>query len=365
MIDEDILKEIHSQTDMELLRQLLYSVPHLNDKKLALTVAIEYTYHKNWMIRRNAIFVLGEMGNIEATHRLIEIIEEECKNAKYIQYGDKGTDYCKSVDCIIIKDCIAAIRQCGITEDVYTLSKYTDRLNNYGVLDDNLIIEIEYLVNEADYKRSCNNASKFTREIENSFIINDTSNKTSIIPKEAYTEYIGEIQLSETRVEPPSIIQNPKEEVISGCVAGYSPHRQRSSTTIVSILFIAIVAIVIMGIVALSVLFIASIVQQNMVDSNINHIVTPMPIPSNTYYPLISYGDVTGRVHNKNGAVAHATIVYRGESVTTDNNGYYSIMHIPYGIYEIFIWDSSGSSIICRDNMSVYCPTNVINFETQ
>lgn len=147
--DDEIENFIRSQSEPEQLRQSLYKILEMPDKTRAFDLAVEYTDYPDWMIRRNAIMVLGQLKDKRAVSLLVGIIHKEIASAKYFQYGDKSDAYGAAIDVQIILACIEAIWQCGPTPEVASLLKY-DNLSvpNY----EKMIGEIKKLAETHDTK---------------------------------------------------------------------------------------------------------------------------------------------------------------------------------------------------------------------
>jgi hypothetical protein len=154
-MDEDIIKRIRAQTDPESLRQSLYDLSSLSDKERALSIAVEYTHHDNWMVRRNAIMVLGQLQDSRAAPRLLEIIQNEVgRRKKWVQIGDKSDAIGQDVDIHILKACVDSIIQCSDPEHILALSKYTDRLTYEWMFGDATISKIKEAMDHVPGRQS-------------------------------------------------------------------------------------------------------------------------------------------------------------------------------------------------------------------
>jgi hypothetical protein len=145
-MDEEIINRIESEKDLESLRQSLYDLLALSDKSKALSIAIEYTHHESWMIRRNAIIILGRLQDSKAAPGLLEIIENEVtRKHKWVEINDKG-EIAKDIDIHILKACVDSLIQCGNPEHIFALSKYTDSLTYEPMFGEETITKIKEAV---------------------------------------------------------------------------------------------------------------------------------------------------------------------------------------------------------------------------
>jgi hypothetical protein len=373
-MDEDILNEIRAQTDLESLRQCLYNLLLLSDENRALSTAIEYTHHKNLMIRRNAAIVLGKLTDKRAVPRLVEMIHEEFNGSRLYQYGDLSDQYGLTIDHSTVHDCINSIYSCSASsEDVKSLVQFTDKLQFYGV-SESLVDEIRRLIEVSKVDSIPGNeqiidltiqSRELEKRLKKDFITQpiDSRQKKIVDPVDYYAipgtqEYI---RPSKPVIEPIKSVTLKSESTQESDNFFDDSQKVNNKPVIIGITLVGIlVFIIIFLVITLS-----------------NHSVLPPQVTPTPYYvkPIVTstpiptsnqYGDLTGRVVTQNGkGIANAIITFPDipkQGATSDKNGYYTLTQLLYGHnYRIYVWDSSYNNVICIKGITVNSQTTTLN----